>query len=145
MSKKLIKKILREQIDNENKSYDLFKNIIYKKFDEYVIWPAQIFIDASRKDYYLSSGKLIETGEECFNQPYCQCQYLKDQIDWSEDMLRDTSFIKSLDIDFYDEKQKDEPIFTLPPYNLMQYGFTGYESMYFHNRLFRELREKYKC
>ena len=146
MSKKLIKKILREQIEHEDKLYGLFKKIYFKNFDENIEHAAQIFIDASRRDYYLSSGRVIQTGDECITQPYCFCHFVKDMINWTEDMLKNRStIIATLDKDFTDEKKKNEFIFDLPPYNFMQYGFTGYESMYLYGRLFRELREKNKC
>lgn len=144
MSKNLIKKILKEQ--KEEKIYNLFKKIYFKNFDENNEHAAQIFIDATRKDYYLSNGKVIQTGDECITQSYCFCHFVKDMINWTEDMLKNHSgFIKNLDKDFYDEEKKDDFIFTGLPYNFMQYGFTGYESMQFYGRLFRELHKQSKC
>jgi hypothetical protein len=39
----------------------------------------------------------------------------------------------------------EKELLEMVPYNFMYYGYTGYESMYLYNRLFRELREKAKC
>lgn len=142
MSKKLIKKILKEQIEHEDKLYGLFRKIYFKNFDENIENSAQIFIDATRKNFYLSNGKVIETGDECITQPYCFCHFVKDMINWTENMLKNKSiFISTLDKDF----MKNDDIFDLPPYNFIKYGFNGYESMYLYGKLFRELHEKSKC
>lgn len=146
MYKNLIKKIIKEEIEGNDKLYSLYRKLYFKNFDEYTEHAAQIFIDASRKNYYFQSGKVIETGEECLMQPYCLCSFIKENIKWSDDMMNNKSILlRNLDKEFTDEKTKDNYIFDLMPYSFMKYGFTAYECMSYYGKLFRELYQKHKC
>lgn len=140
--KLLIKKILKEQIENDDKSYEIYKKWFNKDFNDNIELSAQVFVDNSRKVFFDSSGKVIEMGLDCIKQPYCYCQLLKEQITWSDDMMK-SDWIHKFNTNTEDKYEKD--LFEMVPYSFMYYGYTGYESMYLYNRLFRELREKAKC
>lgn len=140
--KSLIKKILKEQIENDDRSYEIFKKWYYKDFDDNIEFDAQIFVDNTRKPFYTSSGKEIEMGIDCIKQPYCYCQFLKGQIEWADDIMED-KWLENFNTNTEDSHEKN--LLEFIPYNFMYFGFTGYESMYLYGRLFRELREKAKC
>lgn len=145
MRKNLIKKILKEQLEQEDKLYKLFKQIYYMNFDDNIGLTSQIFIDNSRRTYFLSSGKEITRGEDCFNQPYCRCHMLKDNIDWTEHMIKKRrDWLDELD-EKINEKNEFDITFDIVPYNIMHYNFSGYECMYLYGRLLRELYTEYKC
>jgi hypothetical protein len=128
--KKIILKILKENYQNNKLYQSLKKRVLDNKLD-YLYFNAQLFLG----DYHGGSNKSVE---ECLEDNYCYCRFLKSEKKWAELMLSDyNSKLGEMESTF-----DVEGVF---PYQLTDYGLTGLESMEFYDKLLMEMLEENNC
>jgi hypothetical protein len=127
--KRIIRKILKENISNE-KEYQFFKKLFLKNKERFLEHNLALHLDMH--------GGNIKSTDECLNDNHCYCKFLRSEKKWTKLLLDE--FEESL-------KKRDsvkdvEGIF---PYHLVEYGFNGYDSIFFYDQLLVELINENDC